>query len=222
MGLDTGTTSGCSVLRGDRLIFAGAHHCEGDDDGAVFTSFRVWWLSMLNRFGPDEVAIEEPLRTDLTKPVQEIIKGEPVIVMKPIGTMRTFLRLYGLRAHAVQICGSERLKKDRVKAGLAPLRYREVNNKSWRAILYPKEQPPKGTTDTSKWWKERALHQCRLLKWPIESKDAAEAAMIAEYLRVTIKTEMFGAPKKPPPVDLFNPAPPIQEAHETPEKERPF
>lgn len=222
MGLDTGTTSGCGVLRGDQLIYAGAHHCEGEDDGQIFTSFRVWWLSMLNQFQPDEVAIEEPLRTDLTKQSQEIIKGQPVTVMKPIGTMRTFLRLYGLRAHAVQICGSSRLKTDREKAGLAPLKYREINNKSWRSVVYAKDQPPRGTTDTSKWWKERALQQCRLLRWPIESKDAAEAAMIADWLRITVKTEKYGAPKPPPPVDLFNPAPPIPERTETSKEERPF
>lgn len=216
MGLDTGTTSGCGVLRGDQLIYAGAHHCEGDNDGLVFTSFRVWWLSMLNRFGPDEVAIEEPLRTDLFQTSTETVGDKLITVKKPIGTMRTFLRLYGLRAHAVQVCASGRLKSDREKAGLAPLRFREVNNKSWRSVVYPKESPPKGTKNTSEWWKQRSLQQCRILGWPIESKDAAEAAMIAEYLRITLKQERFGAPAIPPPVDLFNPAPP------QPIMERPF
>lgn len=221
MGLDTGTTSGCGVLRGDQLIYAGAHHSEGDDDGQIFTSFRVWLLAMLTRFQPDEVAIEEPLRTDLTKPQQEVIKGETVTVMKPFATMRTFLRLYGLRAHAVQICGSARLQADRKKAGLAPLRYREVNNKSWRSVVYSGAQPPKGTSNTSEWWKQLALAQCRMLRWPIESKDAAEAAMIAEWLRITIKLERFGAP---PPVDLFNPVPPepLRTIPATRDEERPF
>lgn len=194
-GLDTGTTSGICILAGDRYVHAEAFRPKGETDAAIFGGFRVWWRAMLVAHEVEEAAIEEPLRTDLFKTEfqpgrRDAIGDNPIRVKKPIGTMRTFLRLYGIRAHAIQVCESLNIP------------CREVNNKVWRSKVYGGQQPPKGTKDTSAWWKSHALDRCKTLGWPIKSKDAAEGAMIAEYLRVALKEERLGISQRP--ADLFD------------------
>lgn len=196
-GLDTGTTTGIAVLDGDRLIHAEAARFVGDTDGEIFTGFRKFLLRNIRTFGIESLGIEEPLRTDITKQSTEIDKttGTIIKVMKPMSNMRTFLRLYGFRGHAVEICEALKTKLNR------PLQYREINSATWRSVIYSGGRPPQGTRSPSEWWKEQALARCRQLRWNIQSKDAAEAAMIAEYLRITLKQERLGITVKPD--DLF-------------------
>lgn len=195
IGLDTGTTSGCCVLAGEQYVHAEAFRPKGETDAEIFAGFRVWWRTMLIAHEVQEAAIEQPLRTDLFKtemlPGRGDAFGETATkVKKPIGTMRTFLRLYGIRAHAIEVAGSLNIP------------FREVNNKIWRSKVYGGQQPPKGTKNTSEWWKGTALARCKMLGWPIKSKDAAEGAMIAEYLRIALKEERLGIAQRP--LDLFS------------------
>ena len=193
-GLDTGTTSGCCVLVGDRYLHAEAFRPKGETDAEIFGDFRSWWRALLVSHEVQEIALEEPLRTDLLK--TEVVPGKGDVfgattskIKKPIGNMRTFLRLYGIRAHAIEVAGSLNIP------------FREVNNKSWRSKVYGGIQPPKGTKNTTEWWKATALARCKALDWPIKSKDAAEGAMIAEYLRIALKEERLGISQRP--LDLF-------------------
>lgn len=195
IGLDTGTTSGCCILAGDQYVHAEAFRPKGETDSAIFAGFRIWWRAMLVSHEIQEIALEEPLRTDLLK--TEVVPGRGDAfgattnkIKKPIGNMRTFLRLYGIRAHAIEVAESLNIP------------FREVNNKTWRSKVYAGQQPPKGTKNTSEWWKATALARCKVLGWPIKSKDAAEGAMIAEYLRIALKEERLGISQRP--ADLFS------------------
>lgn len=193
-GLDTGTTSGACILAGDRYVHAESFRPEGDTDSVIFKGFREWWIAVLTGHRVEEAAVEQPLRTDLfarstVETGDDVFQSKISTIKKPIGNMRTFLRLYGIRAHAIEICASLNIP------------CREVNNVTWRSKVYGGERPPKGTKDTSAWWKAHALDRCKLLGWPIKSKDAAEGAMIAEYLRITLKEERLGIAQKAP--DLF-------------------
>lgn len=188
-GLDSATTSGAAILRGDRLVHAESYRPKGDTDAEIFAGFRIWWRALLKANEVEEVALEEPLRTDLsqteTQDRDDAFGTMRFKVKKPIGTMRTFLRLYGIRAHAIEVCHAINVP------------CREVNNVTWRAKIYGGIRPPKSTTDRSGWWKKQALERCQLLGWDIKSKDAAEGAMIAEYLRITLKEERLGYAPRP-------------------------
>lgn len=192
-GLDTGTTSGIGIMSGDRLTHAEAFRSAGENDAEVFHSFRGWWRGMLLAHEVEEAAIEEPLRTDLSKSesrdVGDAFGARVVKIKKPIGTMRTFLRLYGIRAHAIEICKSLNVP------------CREVNVQAWRDKIHGRRTAPKGTPNASAWWKTQALQRCSQLGWPVKSKDAAEGALIAEYLRITLKEERLGIALRPD--DLF-------------------
>lgn len=193
-GLDTGTIAGIGILSGDQLVHAEAHTLgPGRPDHEVFAAFRKWLRGMLLAHEVEELAIEEPLRTDLSRsePVDmgDAFGPRIVKIKKQIGNMRTFLRLYGLRGHAIEVSGSLNIP------------FREVNVQEWRAKIHGRRTAPKGTKDATIWWKAQALERCRLLGWPVRSKDAAEGALIAEYLRITLKEERLGITLKPD--DLF-------------------
>lgn len=188
-GLDTGTTSGIGILAGDRLIHAEAFRPDGDNDSAIFHGFRGWLRGMLLSHEVEELALEEPLRSDLSKTetqdAGDAFGARVVKVRKPIGTMRTFLRLYGIRAHAIEVCHAINVP------------CREVNVQEWRDKIHGRRTAPKGTVNASAWWKTQSLERCRLLGWPIKSKDAAEGALIAEYLRIALKEERLGISAAP-------------------------
>lgn len=95
-GLDTGTTSGLGLIRGDRLIHAESRHFDGEDPEAFFKYSR-WLDEVFQRFDIAELAFESPLRTNSTVKTEEIVDDELVKTERPIGNMRTFLRLYGIR-----------------------------------------------------------------------------------------------------------------------------
>lgn len=192
-GLDTGTTSGFAALSGDRLIHAEAFRPDGETDSVIFHGFRLWLRGMLLAHEVEELALEEPLRTDLSKTekheASDAFGSRVVRIKKQIGNMRTFLRLYGLRAHAIEV------------AHAISVPCREVNVQDWRQCIHGRRTAPKGTPNASAWWKSQALERCRMLGWPIKSKDAAEGALIAEYLRITLKEERLGIAVRPG--DLF-------------------
>lgn len=179
VGLDQALrNSGAAVLDGDRFVLAEAFHARATGQGAAFREFRNWWAAFLDRHEPGFVAIEEPLRSDMMRTSVAYRPndafGQSVIKTKvPLTNMQTLLGLYGVRAIAIEVC--EEMKVE----------YVEVNNTTWRGMIHG-TKPPKGTKDTSGWWKERALARCRQLGWAVPSKDAAEAACIAEWLRISM------------------------------------
>lgn len=179
-GLDQALrNSGAAILDGDRFVLAEAFHARGNAQGAAFHEFRMWWERFLDDHRPDYVAIEEPLRSDMTRTSVKYAPndafGKSVIKTKqPLTNMQTLLGLYGVRAHAIEVC--EAMK----------IRYVEVNNQEWRGVIHGQRHAPKGTANASEWWKGAALTRCKQLGWSVPSKDAAESALIADWLRISL------------------------------------
>jgi hypothetical protein len=188
------------------LIHAESRHFDGEDP-EVFFACSAWVEQIFSRFDIEELAFEEPLRTNSTIASRDTLAGpdgpEEVTTNKFVGNMRTFLRLYGIRGCVLAALQKE--AKRRVASDQPPLRFREVNVRSWRSKVYGKVSPPATASNRSAWWKEQALNHCRLLNWPVTQKDAAEGAMIAEYLRIKRKEERFGITARPGEPDLFEP-----------------
>jgi len=182
VGLDSALRkSGAALMDGDRLIEAAAFENKAGRQGKAFMDFRMWWREFLQRNRPiNRVAIEEPLRSDLQRTAisfdgQSEAFGQSIRrVKQPITTYQTLRGLYGIMGHAIEVCEELRIP------------YKEVNVQEWRQVIHGRRTAPKGTANASEWWKQQALDRCRLLKWSVPSKDAAEAALIAEYLRINL------------------------------------
>lgn len=180
-GLDSALRkSGAAVMDGDRLLHAESFTAKGEHHGDIFHAFRTWWRAFLVAHNVERVALEEPLRSDLTRTVvshnpNADAFGEAMTRTKrPMTSMDTLLGLYGVRAHALETCAALNIPAV------------EVNNQEWRGVIHGRRQAPKGTANSSEWWKQQALERCRLLGWPVKSKDAAEAALICEWLRISM------------------------------------
>lgn len=179
-GLDVATTSGWAIY-GAGTIRAGKFHAKGKTDGEIYRSFRTWLMSFLIAERVEFIAMEEPLRSDLTKttvmnPGQDEAFGRKSFKTKtPITNMSTLRRLYGLTAIVHEVAYGLRVEVE------------EVNQRVWRSAFLGPVSPPKGTSDRTGWWKDQALAQARRLGVDITSKDAADAVGVgwAEYQRIT-------------------------------------
>lgn len=172
-GLDSALRkSGAAVLDGDRLVHAEAFTARGKSHGEAFHEFRVWWRNFLLAHDVEHVAIEQPLRSDLSKTTSELVGDKVIKTRAPIANMQTLLGLYGVRAHAIEVCAALQVPVE------------EINNQAWRDVIYGRRTAPKNTRNSSEWWKQQALDRCQQLGWAVPSKDAAEAALIAEALRI--------------------------------------
>lgn len=171
-GLDVATRTGIAILDGEKFVHAEAFRPSGKEDPEIFHGFRVWLRAMLVAHDVQHCAIEEPLRSDLKR-------RNPDGSEEALTNMRTYLRLYGLRAHAIEIC----------KAINVPCE--EVNQASWRKAFIGN-----GRAD-----KDAAVNQCKLLRWPVPNKDAAEACGVAWWLSGHLRTAKLVRPG-----DLFSAA----------------
>lgn len=152
-GLDCATTSGLALFHEGKIVRAEVYRAEGNSDGEVFTDFRRWLIGIIKVNGVTALAIEEPLRSDIRR--RNLDGTETALT-----NMRTYLRLYGLRAHAVQICDA---------FGFKPV---EVNQSTWR----------KSFTGNGRATKDDTLALARHLVPGLKSKDAAEAVGIVWHL----------------------------------------
>src|ERR1700748_1472877 len=103
-GFDLATTSGAAFLSGDKIVHAEAFRPQGKEDAEIFAGFRQWFRSMLLANEVQHIGIEQPLVTDIRAPDKRQ-GARPGETHNPV-TMKTYLRLYGLRAHAVEIAGT--------------------------------------------------------------------------------------------------------------------
>lgn len=152
-GLDVATRTGLAIMDGDRLLHVEAFRPKGKEDHEIFQGFRTWLRPLLISHGVEHAAVEEPLRSDLKR-------RNPDGTEEALTNMRTYLRLYGLRAHAIEICAALNIPCE------------EVNQATWRKAFLGN-----GRGD-----KDMALAQCKLLRWPVPNKDAAEACGVAWWL----------------------------------------
>ena len=149
-GFDIATTTGCAVFDGDSLVRCSAFRPEGDNDAEIFHGFRAWFRGLLNHYGVEYVAIEQPL----------ISSGGPTM-------FRTLLRLYGLRAIALQ------------SAQGMSIPVLEVNQGTWRKKFTGNGRASKD--DTLALVRERYDDS-------VKSFDAAEAVGVAFYLKTKLAT----------------------------------
>lgn len=154
-GFDLATTTGCAILDNTKVLHCEAFRAPGKEDSEIFTNWRVWFRAMLIAHEVEFVGIEAPLVTDLktqdTRP-----NAKPGETRNPV-TMKTYLRLYGLRAHAVQICNALNID------------HREIHQATWR----------KAFTGNGRASKEDTLALAQRLVPGLKSKDAGEAIGIA-------------------------------------------
>lgn len=175
VGLDVATTTGWSRFAGP-AIAAGKFKAAGATDGAVFRSFEDQIRALLIEAECTHLAMEEPLRSDLTKttvvnPGQHEVFGRKAMTTKtPITNVSTLRRLYGLAAIVQKVASDLRI----------PLT--EVNQRSWRSAFLGPVSPPKGCGDRTGWWKDQSLAKARLMGLGIKSKDAADAVGVGFYL----------------------------------------
>jgi len=192
-GLDQALrNSGAAILDGDRFLLAEAFHQRGGSHAKAFCDFRIWWTGFLEKHKPDVVALEEPLRSDMqitrTKVVPNQFFGQSVQKVKEsMSNFDTLLGLYGIRSQAIEIC---------FELGVE---YHEVNVRTWRSVIYGHASAPKGTKNSSQYWKQQAFDRCKQLGWSVSSSDAAESALIADWLRVSMSpagragNDLFGS-----------------------------
>lgn len=164
-GMDIATKSGLAVMDGDKLIHVEAFRPAGKEDAEIFHGFRNWLRPMLIAHEVEHVAIEEPLRSDLRR--RNADGSEEALT-----NMRTYLRLYGLRAHAIEIFQALNIP------------WAEVNQSSWRKAFLGN-----GRGD-----KDDAMRQCQLLRWKVPNKDAAEAVGVCWWLAGHLKAERLNRP----------------------------
>jgi hypothetical protein len=152
-GFDLATVSGCAVLDGSRVLHVEAFKAGGDQDGPIFAAFKVWFRGTLLAHQVQHAAIEQPLRTPMIDPKTN--------ELSPKSNMATYLRLYGLRGHALAICAELHIPCE------------EVNQMTWRKAFVGNGRAKKAD----------ALALARQLVPSLKSNDAAEAIGVAWWLQ---------------------------------------
>lgn len=164
-GFDIATTTGVAVLDGARPVHVEAFRPAGKTEAEIFTGFRSWFRSTLKQFAVERVAIEQPLRTPM---INQTKAKAGIIELSPQSSMETYLRLYGLRAIAIQSVDG---------LGLPPVV--EVNQMTWR----------KSFTGNGRATKEDSVALAQRIMPGLTSKDAAEAIGIAWHLNGVLRSE---------------------------------
>lgn len=150
-GFDLATVSGCAVIDGETVLRCAAFRAEGDVEAELFTNFRAWFRGLLRHYSVEHVGIEQPLVTSQNSPA----------------TFKTYLRLYGLRAIAVQ------------SAHGMGIGVTEIHQATWR----------KSFTGNGRASKEDTLALAQKIVPGLKSKDAAEAIGIARHLNGLLLSE---------------------------------
>lgn len=167
-GLDIATTTGLAIFEGERFVHAEAFRPAGKTDAEIFHGFRVWLRSSLIGYGVQACANEETLRSDIKRTETDQVTGATRQVS--MVSKDALERIYGLRAHAAEICYALNIP------------HFEVNQSTWRSSFL--RDGKKGFDN----WKKAAMAQCQLLRWPVPKHDAAEACGVAWWLGGHLKT----------------------------------
>lgn len=205
LAIDCATTSGLALQKGDGSIRAysfcprakRAFEVEkGKIDyrhrGLVMGEFRRHLIALINTMMEEDdritdVAIEEPLRSDLKfrKPVVDTSTawaGQAVRYEERGGTsFSAVYGLYGLHTAACEVAADRNIN------------IHIVHQNTWRSSFYRGERPPRGCDDPSKWWKQHAKKYCEMLKVPVPNADAAEAVGILYWLKSQVEPKYAAA-----------------------------
>lgn len=177
LGLDIATTTGITLLDGERYVFARAFRWEGKNSGQIFRHFRKTLYKIIETNNVKHVAAEEPLRTDIELGTGEV-DPETGLEIKTRPPMKTFQRIYGLCAISEEVCAAHGV----------PHHY--VNQGTWR----------KAFTGNGRASKQTSLAYAQFIDKTITSFDAAESLGVAWWLRGHLDPR-FAAPRG----DLFEP-----------------
>lgn len=147
-------------------------------EGKVLREFRDDSLAWLVAEKIEVLAIEQPLRSNVQRE-RNVLNPNPGFgagqsFTKEIvgGTQFSVIfRLYSFAAVICELCSRRNI----------PLHW--VNQSTWRKQFYGSISPPKGVADRTKWWKEQAFNQCRILGIDVANSDSAESVGVAWWLR---------------------------------------
>lgn len=170
-GLDLATRSGVCVLDGTKVLHCEAFRPAGKVDAEIFHGFRNYLRPLLLSHSVEYVGLEQPLPTDIE--VKDKRPGVKVGEKRNPITMVTYLRLYGLRAHAIEVCHA------------LSIPHLEIHQGTWR----------KAFTGNGRATKDDVLALARQLVPTLKSKDASDALGVAWALN--------GELNKPKEADLF-------------------
>lgn len=176
-GLDIATTTGVTLLDGERLVLCGEFRWEGKCNGEIFRHFRKTLYRLLEKYEVEHAAAEEPLRTDIEISGKKNEDGTDGEKTRP--PMKTFQRIYGLCAIAEETCAARNVK------------FQYVHQGTWR----------KSFTGSGRATKDESLALARMIDKSITSFDAAESLGVAWWLRGQLNPK-YSAPRG----DLFEPA----------------
>jgi hypothetical protein len=168
-GFDIATTTGCAVLDGSRVLHVEAFKAGGDKEAEVFRGFRRWFRHIIKTHDVQRIATEQPLVTNIKKR-DDRPGAEPGATYNPL-TMKTYLRLYGLRTLAI------------VEASVLEVPLIEVHQMTWR----------KSFTGNPRASKEDTLALAQRIVPGLKSLDAAEAIGIAWHLNGVLRSEKLSA-----------------------------
>lgn len=148
-GFDVATRTGLAIFDGERFVHAEAFRPKGKTNGEINSGFRNWVIANFGAFHVEHAAAEEPLVTNLKDK-----DGKPIV------TMSTYRRIYGLFGVLEEVCATRNTPLETVHQG------------TWRKAFLRN-----GRAD-----KDAAVAQCQLMRWSVVSKDSAEACGVAWWL----------------------------------------
>lgn len=172
LGLDVATHTGWAIKTRAGVTAGTWKPPHGVDEARVFFEFQNWLHSFMGEHEVFQVAMEEPLRSDLTRTEKSFGKwGEAEkIFKKPITNVTTLRRLYGMVGAVKAVCHARQV----------PLV--EVNQAAWRSHWLGVTRAPRGTKDGSKWLKDQSVARATRVGIAVDSDNAADAVGVLEWL----------------------------------------
>lgn len=199
-GLDIATRTGLTVVRDGAFRASSfkprAEQTEGLKkgkldfayEGRLFHEFRGWLHGQLVENEITDVGIEEPLRSDVPMKKATIdtsagFFGQAITYGDSSNTnMATVFRLYGLQAHALEICA--RLS---IAVHMFP-------QQTWRSEFMGVTRAPTSVPKDkrSKWLKDKAREVCALHGIEVVNADQGDSAGIAWVLKNRLYPDQRG------------------------------
>ncbi|MCW2309697.1 RuvC family protein [Rhodobium gokarnense] len=175
IGMDIATVTGVALRDDDGQIKAWSFRVDGDGPGDVFKAFEDKVYRILKKHRPVRIAIEAPLRSDISRETTEEYFVDNVRhvrkVRSPITNINTLRKLYGFTA-IVYACACR-----------CSIPVEEVKENQWRSAFGVKIGKGVPSSGRRKAWKQAAIDRCRLVGVRALDSDAAEAVGVLWWLQ---------------------------------------
>jgi len=200
LGLDIATTTGWAIWDGANAtcgIFKpgenrpnGLEKGQADPgyEGRIANEFTRALKQIIIKNKVGRIAIEMPLRTNITNRkavinTQANFAGQAVTYEDVGGTtFATMFRIYSLQSAALCLAAHYDI----------PVLW--ANQSSWRKLFIGQGRAPKGTKNSTKWFKDQARSRCKGMGIEVSSNDAAEAIGVLWWLRHHLDPEIDQGP----------------------------